>query len=115
MAVRRNRRIRSLHEVIGKIRDGLVTYYKERSIERGISLPFDPESIVVRGSPWRPRGDELVVAPKAAAWIKENSWICFKPTVRLSASGARPEDGVILYEIHGQRSLHLAQRTLLNG
>jgi hypothetical protein len=37
-----------LHEVIGKIRDGLVAYYKEKSIERGISLPFDPTAIRAR-------------------------------------------------------------------
>jgi hypothetical protein len=93
-----------LHEIIGKIKDGLVAYYKERSIERGISLPFDPTAIVVKGSPWRPNGDELVVAPNAAAWLTENAWICFKPTVRLSQNGILPEDGVVLYEIHVPRA-----------
>jgi hypothetical protein len=92
-----------LHEVIDKIRDGLVAYYEEKSIERGISLPFDPTSIVVRGSPWRPRDHELIVMPKAAAWVKENAWICFRPTVRPSPSGVFPDDGVILYEIHVPR------------
>ena len=99
-----------LHEVIGKIRDGLVTYYKEKSIERGISLPFDPEAIVVKGSPWRPKGDELVIAPKTAAWAKENAWICFGPTVRPSASGVLPADGVILYEIHVPRPDNLQKK-----
>jgi hypothetical protein len=54
----------------------------------------------VKGSPWRPKGDELVIAPKTAAWVKENAWICFGPTVRPSASGALPADGVVLYEIY---------------
>jgi hypothetical protein len=92
-----------LHEVVGKIRDGLAAYYEEKSIDRGISLPFDPASIVVKGSPWRPRDNELIVTPDDTAWAKENAWICFRPTIRPSASGVCPEDGVILYEIHTPR------------
>jgi hypothetical protein len=84
-----------LHEVIDKIKDGLVAYYEEKSIERGISLPFDTTSIVVRGSPWRPRDDELIVMPKAAAWVKENAWICFRPTVRpLSGTRVNKDDQI---------------------
>jgi hypothetical protein len=89
-----------LNEVIDKIRDGLVAYHEEKAIERGVSLPFDPMAIVVKGSPWKPKGAALVVTPRATEWVKENAWICFKPTVRPSANGVLPPDGVILYEIH---------------
>jgi hypothetical protein len=91
-----------LNEVIGKIRDGLEAYYEERSIERGISLPFDPKAIVVKGSSWRPKGNELVIPLKSPDSVTENAWICFKPSVRPSQSGTLPEEGVILYEIHVQ-------------
>jgi hypothetical protein len=94
------RYLAAVNEVIDKIRDGLVAYHEEQTIERGISLPFDPMAIVVKGSPWKPKSSSLVVAPRATEWVKENAWICFKPTVRSSANGILPPDGVILYEIH---------------
>jgi hypothetical protein len=45
----------------------------------------------VKGSLWKPEGSYLIERLPDVAGVNEESWICFKPTLRLP-----PVNGVIL-------------------
>jgi hypothetical protein len=58
-----------------------------------------PFFVDVKGSLWKPEGSYLIERLPDVAGVNEESWICFKPTLRLP-DGSAPVNGVILYEIH---------------
>jgi hypothetical protein len=100
--------VEQLNEMIEKISTGLMDYYTELTPPGKVTrVPFDPSRQTVKGSHWKPGPSIEVVHLRQTS--NSYDWICFKPTKRTLRSGARPVDGVILYEVHSvlQKDKHL--------